>query len=237
MSDFQETVKKTATPKRKLSGKKMSVQQFMQIQHTDVSHLLSKEMKESLGEIENGFDIFIFGGSGDGKSSFTAKLLQELSPLGKKLHLVYEEGHSKSVRLNLQRSGITDLPEYEIMDNCNYDDLVYLLERKKSAKIIIIDSFQYARFTKLQWLELKAKYVKGRKKKVFIVISHADGKSPRGSVAVDAMYDAQVKVFIKGKIAFVKSRYEGKRNYVIWEEGAKAYWGKQYKRMLTKQIF
>jgi len=51
------------------------------------------------------------------------------------------------------------------------------------------------------------------------------------------MYDAQIKVFIKGKIAFVKSRYEGKRNYVIWEEGAKAFWGKQYKRMQTKQIF
>ncbi|HEY5391832.1 MAG TPA: hypothetical protein VIJ57_06945, partial [Hanamia sp.] len=111
--------------------------------------------------------------------------------------------------------------------------------RKNSPKIVVIDSFQYARFTKDQWLALKAKYVKGKKKKIFVVISHSEGtsKNPRGSVATDAMYDAQIKVFVRGRIAFVKSRYEGKQNFIIHEEGAKAYWQKQYKKMVTKQIF
>jgi hypothetical protein len=123
------------------------------------------------------------------------------------------------------------------MDNCTFDDLMYLLGRKNSPRIVVIDSWQYARFSSAQWKLLKDKYVKGKKKKIFIVISHADGKKPRGATAIDALYDAQIKVFARGKIAFIKSRYENKKNFVIWEQGAKDYWQKQYKKMLTKQIF
>lgn len=235
MIENEGVVKKQPAKRRKLSGKKLSVQQFMQMVHNDISDILSPELKLALGAIDEGFDIFIFGSSGSGKSSFAAQLIKELSPLGKKLHLVYEEGHSSSLKLNIIRSGISDLPEYEIMDNCSYDDLMYLLGRKNAPKIIIIDSFQYARFNKEQWLALKAKYVKGRKKKIFIVISHADGKSPRGAAAVDALFDAQIKVFVKGRIAFIKSRYEGKQNFVIHEKGAKEFWGKQFKKMITTQ--
>lgn len=207
------------------------------MQHTDVSYLLSEDLRAALGEIEDGFDIFIFGNTGEGKSSFAAQIIYQLAPLGRVLHIVYEEGHSKSVKMNTLRTKLSELTDYQIMDYCNYDDLVYLLNKKKAPKIVVIDSFQYARFTKEEWLSLKARFVKGRKKRIIIVISHADGKAPRGSVATDAMYDAQIKVFIKGKIAFIKSRYEGKKNYVVYEDGAKAYWGKRYKSMLTKQIF
>ena len=248
MTEIQLEEPKQAAQKkrRKLNGKKMSIQQFLQIQHSDISHLISKDLAASLGEIEWGFDIFIWGNSGDGKSSFANILVKEFSQFGKILHVVYEEGHSKSVRMNVERSGIAELARngqlvngYDVLDNCPYDDLVYLLSRKQSAKIIIIDSFQYSRFTKEQWLALKAKYVKGKKgqKKIFIVISHAEGRRPRGSVACDCMFDAQIKVFVKNMIAFVKSRYEGHRNFIIWEEGARAAWGKRYKSMLTKQIF
>lgn len=228
---------KTPSKRRKLTGKNSPIKQFMMVKRSDISEMLSPEFLNCLGKIDEGFDIFIFGGSGDGKSSFAAQLLKELSPLGKKLHILYEEGFSSSVKMNIERNGIADLPEYVLMDNCSFDDLMYLLGRKNSPRIVVIDSFQYARFTKQQWLAIKDKYVKGKKKKIFIIISHADGKKPRGSVAIDALYDAQIKVFVKGKIAFIKSRYEGKQNFVIYEKGAKDYWGKQYKKMLTKQIF
>jgi hypothetical protein len=237
MIENKEVIEKRPAKRRKLSGKKLSIQQFMAIKHNDISDILSPEFKDALGEIDDGWDIFIFGGSGSGKSSFAAQLLKALDSLGKKLHLVYEEGHSKSVRKNLIRSGIAELEQYEIMDGCSFEDLMYLLSRKNAPKIVIIDSFQYARFTKDQWFELKDKYVKGKKKKIFIVISHADGKNPRGAVAVDALYDAQIKAFAKGRIAFIKSRYENEKNFVIHEKGAKEFWGNQYKKMLTKQIF
>lgn len=237
MIENKEFEEKKAFKRRKFAGKKNNIQQFMSIKNSDISDMLSDKFKLSLGKIDEGFDIFIFGGSGDGKSSFAAQLLKELSPLGKKLHLLYEEGFSSSVRLNIERNGLNEIEQYELMDNCSYDDLMYLLSRKNSPRIVVIDSFQYARFTKHEWMALKDKYVKGRKKKIFIIISHADGKKPRGSVAIDALYDAQIKVFVKGKIAFIKSRYESKQNFVIYEQGAKDYWGKAYKKMLTKQIF
>jgi hypothetical protein len=237
VTENKEVEVKKPSKRRKLTGKKISVQQFMQMKHNDISDMLSDAMRESLGGIDDGFDIFIFGGSGDGKTTFSAMLLKELSPLGKTLHLAYEEGFNSSLKKVILRTGIDNLNEYEIMDNCSYDDLIYLLSKRKSARIVIIDSFQYARYTKTEWLSLKNKFVKGKKKKIFIVISHADGKRPRGSVATDALYDAQIKVFVRGKIAFIKSRFVGKQNFVIYEKGAKEYWQKQYKKMLTKQIF
>jgi len=223
--------------RRKLSGKNCAIHHFMTQKKADISDMLSENFRLALGRIDEGFDIFIYGNSGEGKSSFAAQLLKELSPLGKKLHILYEEGFSSSVKMNIERNGLQQLENYVLMDNCSFDDLMYLLARKNSPRIVVIDSFQYARFTKPQWLSLKDKYVKGKKKKIFIVISHADGKKPRGSVAIDALYDAQVKVFVRGKIAFIKSRFEGSQNFVIYEKGAKDYWGKQYKKMLTKQIF
>lgn len=239
-----EPPKKAAKERRKLLGKKMSLQQFLQIEHTDISHLISKELAECLGQIEMGFDVFMWGGSGDGKSTFATRLVKEFAQFGKVLHCVYEEGHSKSVRMNFERSGIVkmamdgQLPNgYELIDDCPFDDLVYLLGKKQSPKVVIIDSFQYSKITKEQWVLLKSKYVKGRKKRIFIVISHAEGSLPRGQVAKDCMYDAQIKVFVKKRIAFIKSRYEGKKNYIIHHEGARAAWGKRYKSMITKQIF
>jgi DNA replication protein DnaC len=237
MIENKEVNEKKPSKRRKFAGKKNNIQQFMSIKNSDISDMLSPAFKLALGKIDEGFDIFIFGDSGSGKSSFAAQLLKEFSPLGKKLHLLYEEGFSSSVRLNIERNGLTELEQYELMDTCSYDDLMYLLSRKNSTRIVVIDSWQYARFTKTEWFALKDKYVKGRKKKIFIIISHADGKKPRGSTAIDALYDAQVKVFVKGKIAFIKSRYESKQNYVVYEQGAKDYWGKQYKKMQTKIIF
>ncbi|MGQ0738384.1 MAG: hypothetical protein ACT4OJ_04925 [Bacteroidota bacterium] len=119
-----EEPKQAARKRRKLSGKKMSIQQFLQIQHSDISHLISKELAESLGEIEWGFDIFIWGNSGDGKSSFANILVKQFSQFGKILHVVYEEGHSKSVRMNVERSGIAELAStgqlvngYDVIDS------------------------------------------------------------------------------------------------------------------------
>ncbi len=235
--EIENVSKNTSIKKKQFSGKKLNMKQFLQIKHNDISHLLSEDLRKSLGAIDDAFDVFIYGNSGDGKTTFSNQIVKELSPLGKVLHLLYEEGHSKSVRQAVERTGISQINGYDLMDNCSYEDLEYILSRKKGPRIVIIDSFQYARFTKQQWFALKDKYVKGRRKKIFIIISHADGKKPRGSVATDAMYDAQIKVFVRGKIAFVKSRYEGSQNYVIWEQGAKDYWGRKYKHMLKKQIF
>ena len=70
------------------------------------------------------------------------------------------------------------------------------------------------------------------KKKSFIFLSHASGKLPDGKTADKIRYDAGIKTRIEGYIAFPISRYGGNKPYVIWEEGARKYWGRNYKRIL-----
>ena len=57
--------------------------------------------------------------------------------------------------------------------------------------------------------------------KLFIFISHADGKNPEGSLAKFVKYDADVKIRVEGYRAMCLSRLGGdKEPYTIWEQGA-----------------
>ena len=47
--------------------------------------------------------------------------------------------------------------------------------------------------------------------------------------AVDVEVDVDIKVRVEGFVAFVRSRYGGNKPFVIWEEGAKKYWGRKYR--------
>lgn len=61
--------------------------------------------------------------------------------------------------------------------------------------------------------------------KLFIYISHADGKEPDGKLAKQIRYDSNVKIYVDGYIASCNSRYGGGEPYTIWEEGAARVWG------------
>jgi hypothetical protein len=63
--------------------------------------------------------------------------------------------------------------------------------------------------------------------KLFILISHAEGKNPAGRVAKSIKYDAFVKIWVEGYRAFAVSRYGGGEPYTIWDEGADEYWIEQ----------
>jgi hypothetical protein len=113
----------------------------------------------------------------------------------------------------------------EIMDSCSFAELVHRMEKKKSAKIWVIDSLQASHLNESQCAELKQKFVMSRKKKIIFYISWADGKLPKGAAAKAVEFYAHIKIRVEGLIAFFKSRFGGNKNYVIWEEGAKRYWG------------
>lgn len=40
---------------------------------------------------------------------------------------------------------------------------------------------------------------------------------------------------MKGYVAFVVSRYGGNKPYVIWEDGAKKFWGDKYNEVVLEQ--
>ena len=62
--------------------------------------------------------------------------------------------------------------------------------------------------------------------KLFIFISHGEGREPKGNVAKSVKYDAFVKIYVEGFKAFSQSRFGGGAEYVIWDSGARTYWGK-----------
>jgi KaiC/GvpD/RAD55 family RecA-like ATPase len=209
-------------------GKKLGIKQMMQKTFTIIQGLPSA-LTEALGELEDCFDMIVYGKSGNGKTSFVIQIIKALvqfGKLGKILYITYEEGHGKTLQDLIKRFGLDELGNnIEFLDHATFDELFALLSKRKSHKIVVIDSIQYAAFTLDQCKKLKEAFIKGRKKKIIIYISHCDGSLPKGAVAKSIEYDANIKVLVEKNIAFVKSRFGGNKNYVVWEEGAKKKWG------------
>lgn len=198
---------------------------------------LSDEWRECIGDIEDSFVMFIWGKSANGKTSFISQLLKELSKLkAKMLYVSYEEQQGKTVKKSIDKHGLLDL-DLAYLDYETFEELRDRLKKKKSPKIVIIDSWQYSRFTYEQYKELKQLFVMGKtegRRKILIIISHATGSNPRGTSAEDVRYDANIKAYVKGFIAEIESRYDSCKNFVIWEARAKSYWGKSFYRKVYK---
>jgi predicted ATP-dependent serine protease len=126
-------------------GKLMSVAQLMQKSYVLVDGL-SEGMKDAIGEIEDTFTMLVWGDSANGKTSFIMQMIKELKHLGHVLYLGYEEGHGKSFQDAVKRAGLEDAP-LQILDHVTADELTKRLKRKKSPKVIIMDSWQYSEFT------------------------------------------------------------------------------------------
>jgi len=187
---------------------------------------LPAEIKASFGNLVENFIMIVWGMSGNGKSNFLMQFLKVLIKYGKVLYVSLEEGHEASIVETIKRhlgedcEGQIHFADHEM----SYDKLMVVLAKKKSAKFIIIDSLQYWNITYEQYKALKQRF----KKKTFIFISHAEGKLPLGSTAKSIMYDAGIKVWVTGYLALIKCRYGGNKPYIIWEQGAKKFWGKKY---------
>lgn len=220
---------KIAAPKSKISGKKIGLKQLAQKTYSSVNGL-PEEFKRSFGDIEDAFDCIIYGNSGNGKTNFTVQVIKDLIQCMRQkcIYISFEEGHTKTLQKTMiERHDMLNQVgnQLEILDHASYDDLVKRMSKRKSAKIWVIDSLQASHFTEAQCAELKNRFVMSRKKKILIYISWAEGKKPKGSCAQAVEYYAHIKIRIEGFIAFFKSRFGGNRNYVVWEEGGKRYWG------------
>jgi hypothetical protein len=93
--------------------------------------------------------------------------------------------------------------------------MVARLKRKKSAKIVFIDSIQHSGISYEMWKKLRAMFPK----KIFILISHATGNEPRGAAAYDIRYDVDIKCFVKDFVGYPDGRFGGGKPFMIWEDG------------------
>ncbi|MFK5855409.1 MAG: DnaB-like helicase C-terminal domain-containing protein [Bacteroidota bacterium] len=164
----------------------------------------------------------IWGHSGNGKTRFAMQLAKYLTNFGKVLYNTLEEGARKSMQRVVTDENMKQVSSrFLVLHREPIEELKERLRKRKSAEIIIIDSYQYTDLTKRQYIELKEEF----DKKLFIFISHAEGKHPEGRAAKFVRYDADIKIRIEGYKAFPVSRYGGGKPYTIWHDGAEKYWG------------
>lgn len=176
---------------------------------------------ECVGEIETTGIWFIWGNSGNGKTSAVVSLCKELSAFGKVLYNSREEGVSLTMQNTLRRYGMGELGSRFQLANMSLQELDEKISQQRSPKFVVLDSFQ---FMGLTYKAFRA-FCEKHKNKMLIFVSRTRGRQPEGRAAISAMYDASCKIWVEGYKAFSKGRFVGTTGEMtIWDEGAKKYW-------------
>lgn len=185
---------------------------------------LEGDWQRLIGTPERSGSWFISGESGHGKTSFLMLLAKELTRFGKVAYNSLEEGARSSMQslmddFNMKAVG----NRFVLLNREPIDELSRRLARQRSPDIVIIDSVQYSFLDTRSYKRL----TEAHPRKLFIFSSHAEGKRPVGRTARSIEFDADVKIHVEGFKAFCRSRHSRgvvPTPYVIWEEGANAYW-------------
>ena len=207
--------KKTKKPKKTpQNADALLKKKFVEIKIEDV------KLKAHLGEPQLGNSHwFIFGDSGQGKTSYTLALVKELTKNYKVLYNTLEEGDKKSFQNAITRAGLKGNKKF-LYIQADYDQITEQLLKEKQPKIVVIDSAQY--LFRGKQVQHYANLVNRFKNTTFIWISGADGTKPKGKIADDIRYDCDIVVFVKEfKAEIKKNRFEATESYIIWEEGYK----------------
>lgn len=198
-----------------------------------VNDLLSKKYKllDFSGDMYRAFGNpeacgiwFIWGRSGNGKTSFTLQLAKEIARTKRVAYNSLEESSAYTMQQSFERHGMIDVAgNLILLEAESIEDMSKRMLRQKSPDVYVVDSFQHAGLTYRQYIKFKEKH----RNKLTIFISHAEGKQPKGNAAKDVMFDAALKIWIEGYRAFSKGRYIGENGgkYDIWAERALMYWG------------
>lgn len=182
------------------------------------------EWEASIGRPEVTGSWLIWGGSANGKTRFALQLARYFARFCKVAYDSLEEGLSLSMKNAITETGMTDAEvkrNFVLLDKEPVAELVERLKRQRSPQVVIIDSLQYTGLTYAGYKLLRDNF----RRKLFVFISHGEGRHPKGNVAKSVKYDAFVKIYIEGYKAFPQSRYGGGKEYIIWRQGALDYWG------------
>lgn len=166
---------------------------------------------------------FVWGNSGNGKTSFMLQLCKELSKFGRIAYDSLEEGASLTMKNAFMAMGMQDVARrFVLLDREDMGQLDARLGKRKSPDIVVIDSWQY---TKMSYKDYEA-FKERHANKLLIFVSQADGNKPLGRTALSVMYDAALKIWVSGFRAHSKGRYFGSKGYyTIWEERAQLVYG------------
>lgn len=181
----------------------------------------SGQWLSAVGKPEITGSWLIWGGSANGKTRLALQLAKYLAGFAKVAYDSLEEGMSLSMQKAIAEVGMSDVKRnFVLLDKEGISELKERLKRQRSPQVVIIDSLQYTGMSYTDYKSLRDTY----RHKLFIFISHSEGKEPKGNVGKSVKYDAFVKIYVEGYKAFPQSRYGGNNEYVIWRQGADLYW-------------
>lgn len=174
----------------------------------------------AMGKPERNFKCIVFGRPKNGKTEFCIMFAKYLTAFGKVLYNSFEQGHSKSLQDAFRRQNMEEVKGRVIITHKERFEVMHRrLKIKKSPSIVMIDSVQHIKLTADQWRSLITDFPK----KVFIVISHAQGDEPKGSIADFIQYDVDISILVKGFAAQCQGRFGGGDDIIIWPEGHQRY--------------
>lgn len=179
------------------------------------------EWMSHVGQPERSGSWIIWGPSGNGKTRYALMLGKYLTQFGRVAYNSLEEGISQSLKRAIMDCGLVGVRRFILLDKEPIPDLILRLQKPKSPDVLFIDSIQYSGLNYRDYRQLRDTY----RNKLFIFISHAEGKEPAGRTARSVRYDANIKIYVEGYRAFAASRYGGGVPYTIWEEGAERIYG------------
>ncbi|KAB2918718.1 MAG: ATP-dependent serine protease [Bacteroidetes bacterium] len=180
---------------------------------------------DAFGEPERTGVWLAWGNSGSGKGSFMIQLAKMLSEYGDVFIDDLEEGGRHTFKVNALRYGLSSAQGKVLVRKEDMATLDARLSKPRSPEIVIINTVQYMHVNTKWYRQFAEKYAR---KKLLVFFSQADGKRPKGTLADDIKYDADLKIWVEGFKAFSNGRTWGAtKEYTIWEEGAAEYWGQQ----------
>lgn len=180
------------------------------------------EFKRALGQPELSGTWIVYGNPKNGKTRFVLQLCKYLTQFTRVGYDSLEEGVSVSFTQAIREVGMQEARcGFVIYDKEPIASLRDRLTRQKAPGVVVIDSLQYTGLTYSEYKKLKDEF----RNKLFIFISHAEGREPAGRVARSVKYDANIIIRVEGFRAFATGRYGGGEAYTIWEDGAIKYYG------------
>ena len=203
----------------------ISVDEIMSKKFKDIQ--FDGQWKSLLGIPELSGVWIIWGQSFNGKTSFCLQLAKELTKYASVLYNSLEEGARKSMKESLERNHMYEVKRRFHIVQEPIETLKLRLRKRRSADVVFIDSLQYSDLTKADYKKLKEEFPN----KLFIMVSHAEGKQPKGRFADFVRYDCDIKIFVEGYKATCMSRLASAGNtseYIIWQKGADDYWGTNF---------
>lgn len=180
------------------------------------------EWEEAFGQPDITDTWLIHGPSAGGKSSFTMQLAKKLCEYGGVLYVSLEEKLSMSFQQRIKRYHMDEVQgKFRVIPDGDIESLRERLHKRKSARFVIIDSFQVAQQVNGWDYPQAAALIDEFPRKCFIFISQEQKSEPLGKGAVRLKYLAGVKVRVKGYEAMCQGRFinDAGNSFHVWEDG------------------